>query len=653
MYCLEYLSLKVSFIFDETITGFEASDITVIKVDSTGNETTSKGTDYTFTEIAEGTEYALHVTGIPENGTLKVSVSAGSYKDTAQIDGSSATTSRLRDTTKPSITTITPNGITNSTTIIYNIEFSEPVLGLQPNDIEIINAEIETENPIKFTKKSSTVYEVEVKYKEKSQEPTFLIRDDVAFDQVGNGNTGASQSLKIDIDNPYMVFKTDPQPLYETWAKSHSAIVTISDDFTGLKPNAEIKYAWGTSTEPTTWIEVETINGYTEGTKDKDVTITASGLTGKYYLWVAPINVKDLAGNSATGSIKTGKEYWFDNTIPTIEKVTKNPTDWTNGNVTLTITATDDESGLHEEAYSFDGGVTWQADNYKEYSENTSGIVIQVRDEVGNIATYETIDITNIDKKAPTIEAVEQNPTDWTNGNVTITVIAEDNESGLHEKAYSFDGGKTWQADNYKEYSENTSGISIKVRDVAGNVTIYSKKVNITNIDKTEPIIESVVQAPTEWTNGNVTLTVTAQDNESGLAAEAYSFDGGATWQADNYKEYTENSAGVIIKVRDAVGNITEHEVIHILNIDKTAPIIEKVVQDPTEWTNGNVTLTVTAQDYKAGLATEAYSFDGGATWQVDNYKEYSENTSGIVIKVRDAVGNITTYETIDITNID
>jgi hypothetical protein len=75
-------------------------------------------------------------------------------------------------------------------------------------------------------------------------------------------------------------------------------------------------------------------------------------------------------------------------------------------------------------------------------------------------------------------------------------------------------------------------------------------------------------------------------------------------------------------------------------NIDKTAPTISSIGQSPTAPTNGNVTLTVTATDEGAGLATEAYSFDNGSTWQAANNKSFTGNTSG-TIKVRDTVGNV------------
>ena len=85
--------------------------------------------------------------------------------------------------------------------------------------------------------------------------------------------------------------------------------------------------------------------------------------------------------------------------------------------------------------------------------------------------------------------------------------------------------------------------------------------------------------------------------------------------------------------------------------IDDSVPTIKNVTGNE-KWTKDKVTLTISAEDSLSGLATEAYSFDNGQTWQKENTKTYTENTQGIIIKVRDAVGNVATYKTIDINNI-
>ena len=179
----------------------------------------------------------------------------------------------------------------------------------------------------------------------------------------------------------------------------------------------------------------------------------------------------------------------------------------------------------------------------------------------------------------------------------------------------------------------------------------YAKENNIKYvIDDSVPTIKNVT-GNEKWTKDKVILIVNAEDSLSGLATEAYSFDNGQTWQKENTKTYTENIQGVIIKVRDAVGNIATQE-IGTIKIDNQAPTIKSITGNPTQWTKDKVILTISAEDSLSGLATEAYSFDNGQTWQKENTKTYTENTQGIIIKVRDAVGNVATYKTIDINNI-
>jgi hypothetical protein len=159
--------------------------------------------------------------------------------------------------------------------------------------------------------------------------------------------------------------------------------------------------------------------------------------------------------------------------------------------------------------------------------------------------------VRNIDKTGPSINNVTGNPAEYTNKNVILTVSAKDSQSGLNTNAYSFDGGKTWQSSNKKTYKNNTSGIEIKVRDKAGNTSTYKDIINITKIDKTGPTINSVTGNPTQYTNKSVTLTVNAKDSQSGLNTNAYSFDGGKTWQSSNQKTYTINTSGIVVKVKD------------------------------------------------------------------------------------------------------
>ena len=276
-------------------------------------------------------------------------------------------------------------------------------------------------------------------------------------------------------------------------------------------------------------------------------------------------------------------KYVIDDSVPTIKNVTGNPTQWTKNKVILTVNAEDSLSGLATEAYSFDNGKTWQKENTKTYMENTQGVIVKVRDTLGNVATSSVININKIDNQAPTIKSITGNPTQWTKDKVTLTVNAEDSLSGLATEAYSFDNGQTWQKENAKTYTENIQGVIIKVRDAVGNVAT-SSVININKIDNQAPTIKNVT-GNEKWTKDKVILTVNAEDSLSGLATEAYSFDNGQTWQKENTKTYTKNTQGIIIKVRDAIGNVVTYKTIDINNILKIEiGDYEKITKDNNEY---------------------------------------------------------------------
>lgn len=120
--------------------------------------------------------------------------------------------------------------------------------------------------------------------------------------------------------------------------------------------------------------------------------------------------------HAASGSVASMNITIRDQISPVINSVTGNPTTWTDSDVTLTVNATDSQSGIKE--YSFDGGATWQTGNTKTYSSNTTiaANTIKVKDNAGNIASYPNeIAIIKIDK-AP-IHIYDVSPTALVNKN--------------------------------------------------------------------------------------------------------------------------------------------------------------------------------------------------------------------------------------------
>jgi len=183
--------------------------------------------------------------------------------------------------------------------------------------------------------------------------------------------------------------------------------------------------------------------------------------------------------------------------------------------------------------------------------------------------------------------------------------------------------------------------------------------------DDTAPVV-TISKDITTPTNGpQVTITINMQDNGVGLGAYCISnsanpptdFSSFEKLELNNQQQQkvisTSQNMTKYIHVYDAVGNLTT-QVIEVNNIDREGPVINSVEKDPpVEYTKGNVTITVNATDDGCGLADNAYSFDGGTTWQASNSKSYDTKTQNILIKVKDKLGNSRDYnEVVNITNI-
>ena len=161
----------------------------------------------------------------------------------------------------------------------------------------------------------------------------------------------------------------------------------------------------------------------------------------------------------------------IDNTPPDISSFRTTSDAW-GPSVELIVNASDGESGLSGEAYSYDGGVTWSSSNTHTVTAN-GGYSVCVRDAVGNVSTEETT-VERVDCTPP-IVSVSTNPSveNWYDGSLTVTVHAQDAGSGLADAPYSFDAGVTYLVGNSATLS-GSGTLEIAVADRAGNVTHLS-----------------------------------------------------------------------------------------------------------------------------------------------------------------------------------
>ena len=286
---------------------------------------------------------------------------------------------------------------------------------------------------------------------------------------------------------------------------------------------------------------------------------------------IRAVSNSDVTGNESVITVK------LDSVTPALKVNVSGTTEqWTSSPVTFTLS--DTATNLSQVTYyeKVGAGDWTQLPGYivSLTTETNTTYPFKAESAAGVWSAASAIYTVKLDIVPPRISDVTGNPVNWTNGDVTLTVGADDNGgSGVYQ--YSFDGGYTWQTPNTNTYSSNTTitAGTIKVKDNAGNITSYNTGISITKIDKTSPTISDVTGNPVNWTNDDATLTVHATDGAFGVYQ--YSFDGGYTWQTPSTNNYSSNTTipGGTIKVKDNAGNVTSYSTdISIAKIDKAAP---------------------------------------------------------------------------------
>jgi len=414
-------------------------------------------------------------------------------------------------------------------------------------------------------------------------------------------------------------------------------VVTHTLSTSGATPFVEIKiHVSDISGVAKIVSETDTVQGETS---DTVLMYTLTANENKVYTFT----VTDHAGNSTDHDVTINN---IDIEEPVIDEVRVS-----NGTpakeVTVEVVATDFQTvGFDSQlgsALSYklnDGG--YQSEPAFRVKENGT-YTLYVKDSAGNVVTH-TFDVTCIDSTPPSL-SVTMEPDRWTNKPVVIKASATDTVSdGFSGNAdlrceFSFDG-VTYSGTNSWTVQRNGT-YTVYCRDSVGNVSTC--KVNVTQI-KMEPIPSdtiSVSPSTDGWSKDEIVVTIEVKD--SSLAKEnAYSFDGGNTWQNDNSFVIKENGTYTFC-VRDVAGNVTKISYT-MEQIDKELPQAQVRMEGAYE--SANITLTVDAQDSVSGLADEAYSFDGGNTWQSDN--TFIKNGEGwYIILVRDKAGNEHTLEVV------
>jgi DNA/RNA endonuclease YhcR with UshA esterase domain len=243
---------------------------------------------------------------------------------------------------------------------------------------------------------------------------------------------------------------------------------------------------------------------------------------------------------------------------------TPNDNGWYNQDVMVTLTATDDKSGVATTEYSVTDG-TWQPYNgpITISGESTTALKFHSIDKSGNVEAAQTLTI-NLDKTAPITTAspaAQPNANGWYNQDVTIALNGVDSNSGVASTEYKLNNGD-WTAytGTVTVSAEGSSDVQYRSTDKAGNVeTAGSLSVLLDKTAPTATLTQSGTSVHNVNIDGTVSFNVAATDNGSGVASQELLLDGKVI---ENGASISALSLGlgahtIDLKVTDKAGNVT------------------------------------------------------------------------------------------------
>lgn len=352
---------------------------------------------------------------------------------------------------------------------------------------------------------------------------------------------------------------------------------------------------------------------------------------------------------------------------------------WYLSDVTVTLTATDDISGVAKTEYSFDG-TTWTTYNvpFTITTEGTHTIQYRSVDNAGNqeAAKSETI---KIDKPPTTTISLSgtAGANDWYLSDVSVTLTATDTGLDLREVRILRDGvllfryifiGQESVTFPYTASTEGIHSLTMWAVDQAGNDAESTKTIKI---DKTAPTLTKSLSGTTGnngWYTSNVAVTLAGNDAVpgSGIAVVEYNLNGaGWTAYSQPFTILTEGENTLAHRVTDNAG-LTYELPQQTIKIDKTPPTTTLYIGEPKYvdplnkvYISSATPFTLTAEDNPSGSGVAStlyriYNSTYGSGWQTYtspfHLTSLADGAYTIEYKSTDNANNLETTHTISVT---
>ena len=634
-------AFDATFTFDQDVTGFELSDVSVTSADKASSWKSSTATEYVLTltpTIADGA-----------TGTVTIDVAADAAMDAASNGNEAATQVSVTVDKKRPTATITGVPTTEQNGAFdLTITFSEDVTGFEKGDLTVTGEASAT--AVAAVGTSKTNYTATITPNDaKEDDVTVKVKANTVTDGAGNGNTVSAATGNIRIDTIVPTVAISGLPSGEE-NDPFNLTITFSEDVTG--------FATGdlTVTGQATATSVDAVNNskqnYTatitpNDNKEGDVTVKVNADT-----------VIDAAGNNNTASATTGN-IRIDTIAPT-PTITA-PTTPQNGDFDVEVDFGEPVSNFVVGDLTVTGAnkaSSWKSSTARKYTMtltpttadgSTGTVTIDVnasvaQDNAANNNTAATQATVDIDKDPPTVTISA--PTTDQNGAFDVTFTFSEDVTGFELSdvtVASANKASSWKSSTATEYvltltptiADGATGtVTIDVAadaamDAASNGNEAATQASVA-VDKERPTV-TISDVPTTEQKDAFDLTITFSEDVTGFATGDLTVTGEATATAvaavgTSEKKYTAtitpNAAkegDVTVKVNEnavtdeAGNNSTASTVTGNIHIDTIVPTAT-ITGAPTTEQNSAFNLTITFNETVTGFAKEDLTVTGEAT---------------------------------------
>ena len=338
---------------------------------------------------------------------------------------------------------------------------------------------------------------------------------------------------------------------------------------------------------------------------------------------------EDKAGNFSTVATETIRI----DTVAPVTKASYSPapgsSGWNNTPVTVTLSATDNLSGVNLIDYWLDnaGAGTYYNGPFSISTTGKHTVYFQSTDNAGNVEAVKKLDV-KVDVTPPVTVATPSpaaNSNGWNKSTVKVTLSATDVGSGVANTTYWLDNPncsvipfkgfalcQTYTA----PFSVSATGkhtVYFNSVDKAGNVE--TTKTLAVNIDEAAPVTKASlggVQVGSVY-QSTVTVTLTVSDDLSGVAATYYTLDGGSKTQYPG--SFMISTVGTHTLDYWSVDNAGNKEKKNVDTFAIASSTTTTLTSSPNPSVNGQtVTLKATVAATDPGTPTGTVTFVNGAT---------------------------------------